>query len=774
MLAALLFALVLPQAAAAADETFVVQNIQVQGLERISTGTFYTYLPISIGDRVGPARIAAAIKALYKTGFFKSIQMRRDGNTLIVVVGERPSIEYFSLTGNKAISSDNLNKTLSSVGLAQGRIFNRSVLKDVKQELTETYFSHGNYNVRIDTKVTPKPHNKVDVSIKISEGVTATIKSIDIVGNKTFSDEELLNVFKLHASHFLSFLESDDKYEREKLSGDLESLRSYYLDRGYADFHIESVQVAISPDYKSIYITIDVNEGTVYKVRNVKLAGVFVVPESELRQLVLVSPGTTFSMARATATSTLMGNLLGNHGYAFAKIDPIPTLDKKTHQVDLTFFVTPGDRIYVRRINFVGMPDTDDVVFRREMRQMEGTWLSNVNLKRSKIRLQRLRFVKDVKESTDPVAGVPDMVDLNYTLEAQQAGMLQAAVGYSPQAGILLNGEIQHSNFLGAGDTIDLSLNTSQIAKSYSLSFTDPYATVNGVSRSVSLSYQKSTALIIDTSPLDTTTYGGSLSYGIPISEFDSIAYGASASHTELLASLGSSQQFIEFASDPRNGTIFKTPVGNGIRYRQLDLLTGWTHDTRNRVLFASRGDKQHIGLDITTPPSDVHYYRLSFDTLDFVPLGAGFVYQLNGAVALNKTFGSTHTVPPTQHYFAGGPDSVRGFKAGFLGPTDPVTGFPVGGNFQVYAQNEIIIPSLFGLGGEQAQKSSRFSVFFDIGNVFAESRDFNFGALYRSVGVAGEFLTPLGIMRVSIAKPLTSVPGRLRETFQFEIGRYF
>lgn len=761
-------------ASAAAAESFTVQKIEVHGLKRISTGTFYTYLPISIGDRVDASRIGAAIKALYKTGFFKTIQLRRNGGTLIVNVQERPSIAYFTITGNKAISDDALHKTLNSIGLAQGRIFNRSVLKDVKQQLTNEYFSHGKYGVEIKTDVTPeKKGNKVDVAITISEGVDTTIKSIDIVGNKTFDDETLLGQFKLRATHFLSFIEGDDKYEREKLSGDLESLRSYYLDRGYADFHIQSVQVAISPDHKSIYITINIHEGDIYKIRKVELAGKFVVPEAQLKRLILVQPGTTFSMARATATTTLMGNLLGNKGYAFAKVDPVPKLDHETHEVDLTFFVNPGNRVYVRRINFSGMPDTNDTVFRREMRQLEGTWLSNVNLKRSKVRLQRLPFIKDVKESTDPVPGSPDLVDLNYKLAPRQAGRLTGSIGYSPQLGVLLNGEIEHNNFLGAGDIVDLSLSTSQINKLYRISFTDPYATVNGVRRTTSLYYRRSTALIIDSSPLDTTSYGATLSYDIPMSEFSSFALGGSASHTELLTNISSSQQYVDFASDPNNGSLFKTPLGPGVRYRQFDFLTGWTYDTRNRVIFASRGTRQHIGLDLATPASDIHYYRLTFETTDYVPIGGGFTYLLHGMVGLNKTYGSSHTVPPTQHFFVGGPDSVRGYKAGYLGPIDS-RGFPAGGNFEAYAQNAIIIPSLFGFGGEQAQKSARFSLFYDIGSVFATPGDFEFGNLYRSVGVAGQFITPLGVMRVSIAKPLTDVPGRLSETFQFTIGRFF
>ncbi|HET7588469.1 MAG TPA: outer membrane protein assembly factor BamA [Gammaproteobacteria bacterium] len=755
----------------AADETFVVQNIEVHGLQRISTGTVYTYLPISVGDRVDAERIRNAIKALYQTGFFADIQMRRSGNTLIVDVEERPSIANFTIVGNKAIKTEDLTKSLKQAGLAKGRIFSRSVLNDVKQQLTRSYFSHGKYNAKIDIKVLPIGNNRVTVTINISEGVDTKIKSINIVGNKTFDDATLLDQFKLEPTHWFSLFQSSNKYVRETLSGDLESLRSYYLDRGYADFHINSVQVTISPDYKDIFLTINVHEGEVYKVRNIELAGRFIVPEEKLRHLVLAKPGTTFSMARATFSSTLMSNLLGNRGYAFAKIDPIPKLDRETHEVDLTFYVDPGNRIYVRRINFLGMPDTDDVVFRREMRQLEGSWLSNTDLKWSKLRLQRLPFIKDVQESTDPVPGSPDLVDLNYNLTARQAGRFIFAVGYSPYFGIGLNGSVQHDNFLGEGNILNLSLHTSEINTLYDIAWTDPYATVNGVSRTVRLYYQKSSALLLDASPLETKKYGLLWSYSIPMSEVDWFQLGGSASQNDLLTSVGSSQQYINFALDPSNGDTYMTPIGPAIRYREYNLLTGWTHDTRNRALFATRGNRQQLSLSLAAPFSDVKFYTLTYSTTDYFQLGAGFIYRLNASVGLNKTYGSSHDVPPTEHFFVGGPDSVRGFRSGYLGPLDE-RGYPAGGNFEFYAQNELVIPSSFG--GSTEAPSAQFGLFFDVGNAFADPGDFQSGDLYKAAGVWGEFVTPLGVMRVSLGWPLGQVPSYLRETFQFSVGRRF
>ncbi|HET7371225.1 MAG TPA: outer membrane protein assembly factor BamA [Gammaproteobacteria bacterium] len=757
----------------AADETFVVRNIEVQGLQRISTGTLYTYLPISVGDQVDAQRIGSAIKALYHTGFFANIQMRRSGNTLIVSVDERPSIADFSIVGNKAIKTENLTKALDRSGLAKGRILNRSVLNDVKQELMRQYFSHGKYNAKVDIKVKPTGNNRVDVTINISEGVDTKIKSINIVGNSTFDDETLLDTFKLEPTQWYALFQKSDKYVRETLSGDLESLRSYYMDQGYADFRINSIQVTISPDYKHIFITINVHEGEVYKIGKVELAGRFVIPEERLRDLVLAKPGMTYSMARAQYSTDLMTDVLGNQGYAFAKVNPVPKLDREAHRVDLTFVVEPGNRVYVRRINFSGMPETDDLVFRREMRQLEGTWLSNFNLKRSKLRLQRVPFIKSVEESTDPVPGSPDLVDLNYKLTGQKVGKFFFAVGYSPYFGVSLNAGIEHYNFLGEGNTVSVNLNTSEIRSVYDLSWTDPYATINGVSRTIRAYYRESSALVLDSSPLDTKSYGLLWSYGIPASEVDSFQLGASASQNELLTTaFASSQQAIDFASNPDNGELFKTFLGPAIRYREYSFLTGWLHDSRNRAIFATRGNRERVSLEVAAPFSDVTYYKLTYHGVQYVPLGGGFIYRLSSGLGLNKTYGGSDAVPPTEYYTVGGPDSVRGYRSGFLGPLDS-NHFPVGGNFQFYAQNELIIPT--GLGGGGGAPSAQFGVFFDIGNAFPEAGDFQFGELYKSAGIAGQFITPLGIMRVSLGWPLNSdVPGYLRETFQFSVGRRF
>lgn len=757
----------------AANETFVVQNIEVHGLQRISTGTVFTYLPIGVGDKVDAARIGNSIKALYQTGFFSDIQMRRAGDTLIIDVKERPSIASFSIVGNKKVKTEDLNKSMKQAGLQRGRIFSRSVLNDVKQALTNLYYGHAKYNAKIDMDVEHIGNNRVDVTVNISEGVDTTIKSINIVGNEHFDDDKLLDQFKLEPTQWLALFQSSDKYVRETLSGDLESLRSFYMDRGYADFHIESVQVTLSPDYKHIFITINVHEGQIYTIHDVDLAGEFVVPKGILEKLILPRSGDTFSMGMAQNSADLMSNLLGSKGYAFAKISPVPKLNHDTHEVDLTFYVQPGNRAYVRRINFSGMPGTDNIVFRREMRQLEGTWLSNTALKRSKIRLQRLRFVKKVDESTDRIPGSPDLVDLNYELTARQAGKFMVGVGYSPYFGVGLNASVEHNNFLGEGDTIVLDLHGSQINKVYNIAWTDPYATINGVSRTIRAYYRENSALLLDASPLDRQSYGLMLSYGIPLSEFSRFQLGGSASHNELITNVfSSSKQYIQFANNPENGSVYATPLGPAIRYQQYTLLTGWMHDTRNRAMFATRGNRQQVSLRLAMPFSDVKYYQLTLNSTDFVPIGAGFLYLFNGTVGVNKSYGGSSAVPPTQHFFVGGPRSVRGFKSGYLGPLDS-NGYPAGGNFQLYVQNELIIPPLFGVGGA-GSASSRFSVFLDFGSAFPDPGDFRFGDLYKSAGLAAQFVTPMGLMHVSLGWPLGDAPSYMRETFQFTVGRRF
>ncbi|MDW8260686.1 MAG: outer membrane protein assembly factor BamA, partial [Gammaproteobacteria bacterium] len=530
------------------EAAFVVGDIRVQGLQRVSEGTVYNYLPVNVGDRLTPARVREAIRALYETGFFRDVQLRRDGATLIVVVTERPSIESFELKGNKDIKTEDLTRSLRNVGLATGKTFDRSVLEDVRQFLTEQYNSRGKYGVRIDTEVEELPNNRVRVKIDIKEGKRARIRQINIVGNERFSDAEILDTFELRTPNWLSWYRQDDRYARESLQGDLEKLRSYYMDRGYANFDLASTQVAIAPEKDDIFITINIDEGQVYKLGEIKLAGTFVVPEAQLRQLLLVKPGDIYNRKLITSTQELIQNRLGIDGYAFAKVDPVPTPVEGKNEVGLTFFIDPGNRVYVRHIVFKGVSKINDEVLRREMRQLEGAWLSNVLVERSKQRLQRLPYIEKVESETKPVPGSADLVDIEFDIKEGPSAQLGGGIGYSESQSFILNGNYADSNFLGTGERIAIDLNSGRYAKLYGISHTNPAITADGVSRTLSLSFRDVTQFVSASSDFSSETLAAGVDYGFPISEYQSLRIGLSLQRAELATfANGSAEQAIEW-----------------------------------------------------------------------------------------------------------------------------------------------------------------------------------------------------------------------------------
>ncbi|MFZ9049769.1 MAG: outer membrane protein assembly factor BamA, partial [Steroidobacteraceae bacterium] len=538
MLRRLVSGILVAHAAAAAHAQapdFVVGDIRVEGLQRIAEGTVYNYLPVNIGDRLDARRQQEAIKALFSTGFFRDIELRRDGNTLVVVVLERPSIESFELKGNKDIKTEDLERSLRNVGLAQGKTFDRSVLEEVTSYLTDQYFARGKYAVRVDTQVVDVPGNKVRITIDIAEGKRARIRQINVVGNTVFDDEELVEEFELKTPNWLSWYRQDDRYSRESLQGDLEKLRSYYQDRGYANFEVESTQVAIAPEKDDIFITVNVQEGEVYKVGEVKIAGKMVVPEEQLRQLLVVQPGQTYSRRLITQTQELMSLRLGVDGYAFAKIDPVPQANEDEKTIDLTFFVDPGSRAYVRRVNFENTSAIDDEVLRREMRQLEGAYLSNSLLERSKERIQRLPFIEKVEFETQPVGGTPDLVDVSFDITEGLPGQFSGGIGYSESQGAILNGSFVHSNFMGSGERLAVELAGGRYSKLYSISHTDPYTNIDGVARTVGIQYRDITQYVSAASDFSTKTYAASLEFGYPISEFQSLRFGVTAQRSDLI-----------------------------------------------------------------------------------------------------------------------------------------------------------------------------------------------------------------------------------------------
>lgn len=781
-----------------AAEPFEVRNMRVDGLQRISDGTVFNYLPINIGDVIDEVRVREAIRALYSQKLFDSVEMRREGSTLVIVVKERPSIEEFTIDGNKDIKTEDLTDSLRGVGLARGKTFDRSVLDEVAQFLTEQYYSRGKYGVQVDTRVEDRPNNAVAVFIDVKEGDRARIRQINIVGNDVFDDDKLRGEMELRTPNWLSFIRQDDRYSREALTGDLETLSSFYLDRGYADFRVTSTQVTISPDREDVFITLNVKEGDVYTIGDVKIAGKMVVDEAQLRPLVRIKPGDTFNQRLLTQSTELIGFRLGADGYAEAEIDFIPELNYDNQTVDVTIFVEPNNRMYVRNITFDGVDQVDDEVLRREVRQMEGAYLSNQLLDRSKIRLQRLPYLETVEFETVPVPGSEDLVDVNFDLEYGLPGQFGGGLGWSETQGILLNGNFTHTNFLGTGNRVSAEINSSQFQRVYSLSHTDPYINIDGVRRTASLSFRNFDQFNDQSSDLSTETLTASLEYSYPISEFQSISLGVAFQQARLVATDGfSTQQAIDWilqnGDAATNEDVNAGFFGNDLtvftsEFNTFELVGGWGFDSRNRALFATRGQRHRASFAYSVPGSDVEYWTARYEGLNIVPIWGQFALQVSSEIAFGEGLGATTALPPYKLFRTGGPGSVRGFREFDLGPRDSF-GRPYGGNLLVNAQIELVLPV-----PERFRGQGRAVLFYDIGNVFETGElaftdrlggdpidyDFDVDDLKQSVGIGVEWLAPLGLFRFSYAFPLNDFGGTSRlygdrvERFQFTIGNAF
>jgi outer membrane protein insertion porin family len=770
---------------------FTVGDIRVEGLQRIAEGTVYNYLPVNVGDRLNQRRVQEAIRALFATGFFSDIEVRRDDATLVVVVRERPSIESFELAGNKDIKTDDLQQSLRSVGLANGKTFDRAVLEEVRGFLTDQYFSRGKYAVRIDPKVEEMPGNTVRIKIDIVEGDRARIRQINLVGNTVYEDEELLGLFELRTPNWLSWYKQDDRYSRESLQGDIEKLTSHYQDRGYANFAVESTQVAIAPEMDDMFITLNVHEGEVYKVGEVKVAGTTKVPASELNRLVRVQSGQTYSRKLITQTQELISFRLGADGYAFAKVDPVPTEHEDTKTIDLTFFVDAGNRAYVRRINFINTSAIDDEVLRREVRQMEGSYLSNTLLERSKERLQRLPYIEKVDFETTPVPGTPDLVDVDFDVKEGLPGQFSGGIGYSESQSFMLSGSFVHSNFMGSGERVALELVGGQYSQTYSLSHTDPYLTIDGISRTASLAYQNVAQLTSDASDFSTTSWTAALELGYPITENQFFQSGLRLRRSEFATTIYSSDQVTEWVRE--NGDSYFRRIGSdlvvGTRFDTLELVSGWSLDTRDRLIFATRGASHRAGLTATVPLGDVDYLVANYDYEQYfkVPLIPFVTLRTHLRAGYAQALGDTTDTPPNRLLYLGGPGSVRGFRESTMGPRDSL-GNPYGGDLLVAGQLEAILPV-----PAKWAASTRFSLFYDFGQLAyvgdTEFRDkqgslieypFRSDGFSTSVGIAAEWLAPLGLFRFSFGVPLLkredtrSQYGDEVEQFQFSIGGAF
>ncbi len=810
MLRRLIGSILLAQAPFALAQTaagdFVVGDIRVEGLQRISEGTVYNYLPVNIGDRLDARRTQEAIRALFATGFFRDIELRRDGGTLVVAVLERPSIESFEINGNKDIKTEDLQKSLRNVGLATGKTFDRSVLEEVRGYLTDQYYSRGKYAVSVDPQVEDVPGNKVRIKIEIVEGKRARIRQINIVGNTQYSDEDLLEELKLRTPGWLSWYKQDDRYSRESLQGDIETLRSWYQDRGYADFDIESTQVALAPGKDDVFITVNVREGEVYTVGEVRLAGTLKVPEQELKGLLQVKPGQTWSRKLITQSEELLKLRLGVEGYAFAKIDPVPQAGTGDKVINLTFFVEPGNRAYVRRINFENTSAIDDEVLRRELRQMEGSYLSNALLDRSKERLQRLPYIEKVEFENVPVPGTADLVDVEFDITEGLPGQFSGGIGYSESQALMLNGSFVHSNFMGSGERLAVELLSGRYSKSYSVMHTDPYRTIDGLSRTIGVQLRDVTQFVSAASDFSTKTMSASLEYGYPLTEFQGVRFGIVPQRSDLIVTeTGSAReavawvrnngkpyqrQLVTTGVDANGAPVTFTTNVFGTKFDTLELVVGWYFDSRNRAIFADRGMRHSLSLSGAAPGSEVEYFVFNYEYLQLLPLGRRWTLAVGAEVGYGDAYGkATTALPPYRQFFGGGPDSVRGFQESRLGPKDSF-GNPYGGNLKVFGRAELVFPM-----PEKWRASARASLYFDVGNVFQQGSGvgfvgkdgttpvdygFDYNALKQSVGVAVQWMAPLGIFRFSYGYPLNAETGDAVhyadevERFQFTIGSAF
>jgi len=746
-----------------AAEPFVVKDIRVEGIQRTEAGTVFSYLPVKVGETLTDEKTAAAIKALYATGFFKDVQLEARDGVLIVTVEERPSIAKITLSGIKEFSEEDLKKGLQQTGLAEGRVLDRSLLDKAEQELQRQYFNRGRYAVEIKSTLTPLERNRVAVQFDVVEGDSAKIQQINVVGNKAFTEKELLKQFTSTTPGWLTWYTKNDQYSKARLGGDIEALRSFYLNRGYLEFNVESTQVSISPDKKGIYITVNVTEGPQYIVSDIKLAGQMLVSEAELAKLVTVKPGEIFQRDKLTESTKKIGDRLGNDGYAFANVNAVPELDKDKHTVAFTLFVDPGRRVYVNRVNVAGNARTRDEVVRREIRQMEGAYYDSGKINLSRDRLNRLGFFDEVNIETPAVSGATDQVDVNVSVTEKSTGNVMLGAGFSSSEGLVLSGSISQSNVFGTGNRLSAQINSGSVNTVYSLSFTNPYYTIDGISLGYDL-YRRD----VDATSLDyvgdykTSTYGVGMRFGLPVNERDFISFGLTYEQTAVTTTATSPIQYINFVN------IF------GEDNDTLRFDTSWSRDTRNSYLFPTKGLMQRVAAEIGTPVGSLQYYKLSLQHQQYFSLSRDFTLMLNGEVGIGGGL-SGKPLPFFKNFYAGGNSSVRGFQNGTLGPKDSA-GDALGGDKRVVGNAELFFP----LPGLKDNQSLRMSAFFDAGASFGPFDDqgryekFAFGDLRYSAGLAVLWVSPLGPLKFSLAQPLVSKSGDKEEVFQFTLGNVF
>lgn len=746
--------------AVAETGSFTVKDIQIQGLMRVSPASVYAQLPINTGDVIDDAKVSQAIRKLFATGSFEDVALEREGDILIIKVVERPSIASIKLDGNKAIDTDTLMKALKDAGLVEGEVLKRASLDHIKGELERVYFGQGRYDAVISVNNIAKPRNRVAIEVKVNEGESARISAINILGTKAFSQKQLLQLIQSKSTHLTSFFKGDDKYARERLMGDLEALRSFYLDSGYINFAINSHQVTLSQDKKNVFIDISINEGEKYQFGEAKILGEIPINEQELQKLLLVKSGKDYSQQLVTASSKLMKQRLGSEGYLFSEINPVPEIDEQNKKVNLSFFVNPNKKTYVRRVNFQGNSKTDDHVLRREMRQFEGALASTDKIDLSKLRLQRLGFFKEVTIETPKVPNTTDQVDVNVKVQEQPSGTLTASIGYSGGAGAIFSLGVSQNNFLGTGNKVGINLNRSDTSDNYNISFLDPYFTADGISRGYNIYYRNTKLDELNVSRYATDSQGASISFGYPIDETKNINFSLGVDQTDITLGTLASQLVQNFVKE--HGKSITSYLGS----------VSWNYNSLNRGVFATDGASQRVALEFAVPPSDVNYFKLSYNGQFYFPLNDAFTLRLR------TDLGYGDSLPFYKNYFAGGYGSVRGYKDNTLGPRSPaLVNDPdpevVGGNVLIENSVELIVPTPFAKDYRQLR-----TVFFvDSGMVYYRNNppyNFDLANLRYSAGVSIAWLTAIGPLSFSLSRPFNYDATDERQTFQFTIGQPF
>lgn len=739
-----------------AVEPFVVKDIRVEGVQRVEPGTVFGYLPVKVGETFTDDKGAESIRALYNTGFFKDVQIRSEGNVLVVRVEERPAISQLEFIGFKEFDKEALRRTLRGVGVAEARYYDKSLIDRAEQEIKRQYVSRGYYAAEVSTTVTPVDANRVSITFTVDEGPTAKIRQINIVGNKAFKEGDLRDEMQLSTPNWLSWYTKNDLYSKQKLTADLEALRSFYLDRGYLEFAIESTQVSITPDKKDIYLTLNIHEGEQYKVSDIKLTGELLGKQAEMEKLIKLKQGDVFSSAKLSSTTKSITDLLGTYGYAFATINPQPQIDQKNRTVALTLVVDPGRRVYVRRVNVVGNSKTRDEVVRREMRQMEASWFDGEKLQLSQNRINRTGYFTDANITTEDVPGTSDQVDVNVNVTEKPTGQINLGLGFSSTDKLVLSAGIRQDNVFGSGTSLGLDVNTSKSNRTIAVTQYDPYFTTDGISRSTELYYRTYRPLYY-TGDQDyrVVQEGGNLKFGVPFSETDTVFFGLGYERTSIDVTSNTPLAYQNWVA--KNGRVTNN----------FPFTIGWSKDQRDSALVPTRGRYQQANLEVGMP-GGVTYYRAYYQHQWFYPLSKSFTMAFNNEIGYGHGYGSKD-FPIFKNYYAGGIGSVRGYETSTLGPRD-ANGVAIGGASKFIGNVEFIFP----LPGSGVDRTVRLFTFFDYGNVFAEGQPYKLGDMRYSTGFGLSWLSPIGPLKISMGFPIKRKAEDQTQRFQFQIGTAF